>query len=125
MGDGATGYEDNDDGDGGQRQWRWGTTTPTSMAMAMAMGDGREDKDATTTMATAHQATGFDGFLKGVATMCRSMSHTEEATKFSRRCMFAMVDNFGLNSLFLSTTPDDECSFRVHLYSKLQKWVSS
>ncbi len=46
------------------------------------------------------------------------MGHTEEAAKFARRCMFAMVDHFGLNSLFLSTIPDDECSFRVRLYSK-------
>ena len=65
------------------------------------------------------------GFLKGVKTMCRSMGHTIEAAKFSRQCMFAMLDYFGLNSLFLSTTPDDECSFRVRLYSKPQNWVSS
>jgi hypothetical protein len=65
------------------------------------------------------------GFLKGVATTCRSMGHTKEAAKFARRCMFAMLDYFGLNSLFLSTTPDDECSFRVRLYSKPQNWVSS
>jgi len=76
-------------------------------------------------MATAHQAAGYDGFLKGVATSCRSMGHTKEAAKFARRCMFAMVDNFGLNSLFLSTTPDDECSFRVRLYLKPQNLVSS
>jgi hypothetical protein len=65
------------------------------------------------------------GFLKGVATTCRSMGHTKEAAKFARRCMFAMLDRYGLNSLFLSTTPDDECSFRVRLYSKAQNWVSS
>ncbi len=65
------------------------------------------------------------GFLKGVATTCRSMGHTEESAKFARRCMFAMVDHYGLNSFFWSTTPDDECSFRVRLYSKPQNWVSS
>jgi hypothetical protein len=65
------------------------------------------------------------GFLKGVETSCRSMGHTVEAAKFARRCMFAMLDYFGLNSLFLSTTPDDECSFRVRLYSKPQNWVST
>jgi len=53
------------------------------------------------------------------------MGRTEAAAKFARRCMFAMVDHFGLNSLFLSTTPDDEYSFRVRLYSKPQNWVSS
>jgi hypothetical protein len=56
------------------------------------------------------------GFLKGLETTCRSMGHIVE---------FAMLDYFGLNSLFLSTTPDDECSFRVRLYSKPQNWVSS
>jgi len=65
------------------------------------------------------------GFLKGVKTSCRSMGHTTEAAKFVRRCMFGMLDYFGLNSLFLSTTPDDECSFRVRLYSKPQNWVST
>ena len=64
-------------------------------------------------------------FLKGVATTCRSMGHTKEASKFSRQCMFAMLDHFGLNSLFLSTTPDDECSFRIRLHLKPQNWVSS
>ncbi len=34
-------------------------------------------------------------FLKGVATTCRSMGHTEEAAKFARRCMFAILDYFG------------------------------
>ena len=35
-----------------------------------------------------------------------------------------LQDFFGLNSLFMSTTPDDECSFRVRLYCKPQYWVS-
>jgi hypothetical protein len=30
---------------------------------------------------------------------------------------------FGINSLFLSTTPDDKCSFRVRPYCKPQYWV--
>ena len=38
---------------------------------------------------------------------------------------FAMSDYFGLNSLFMSTTPDDECTFRVRLYCKPHYWVSS
>ncbi len=36
-----------------------------------------------------------------------------------------MLDLFGPNSLFITTTPDDECSFRVRLYWKPQNWVSS
>jgi hypothetical protein len=64
------------------------------------------------------------GLLKAIRTSCRAMGHTEEAAKHARRKHFAMLDYFGLNSLFLSTTPDDECSFRVRLYTKPKNWVS-
>jgi len=53
------------------------------------------------------------------------MGHTEIAAKDARRRCFAMLDFFGLNSLFMSTTPDDECSFRVRLYCKPHSWVNS
>ncbi len=59
-----------------------------------------------------------------ISTSCRAMGHFEEAAKYARRCCFALLDNFGLNSVFLTTTPDDECSFRVKLYSKPEIWVS-
>ncbi len=62
-------------------------------------------------------------FLKAISTTCRAMGHTEQAAKYGRRCCFAMLDYFGLNSLFLSTTPGDKCSFRVRLYCKPQYWV--
>jgi hypothetical protein len=50
---------------------------------------------------------------------------TDQAAKHARRCCFAMLDFFGLNSVFMSTTPDDKCSFRVRLYFKPHYWVSS
>jgi hypothetical protein len=53
--------------------------------------------------------------LKAISTSFRAMGHTKEAVKYARRCCFAMMDYYGLNSLFLSTTPDDECSFQVQL----------
>ncbi len=53
------------------------------------------------------------------------MGHTDEAAKYARRCCFATLDYYGLNSLFLTTTPDDECSFRVRLYAKPCDWVSA
>jgi hypothetical protein len=62
--------------------------------------------------------------MSAISTSCRAMGHTEEAAKYARRCCFALLDNFGLNSVFLTTTPDDECSFRVRLYSKPEIWVS-
>ena len=64
------------------------------------------------------------GFLRAISTTCKAMGHTEQAAKDARRRCFAMVDFFGLNSLFMSTTPDDECSFRVRLYYKPHYWVS-
>jgi hypothetical protein len=63
--------------------------------------------------------------LKAILMSCKAMGHTEQAAKDARRCCFAMMDYFGLNSLFLSTTPDNECSFRVRLYCKPQYWVRS
>jgi len=63
-------------------------------------------------------------FLRAISTTCKAMGHTEQAAKDARRRCFAMLDFFGLNSLFMSTTPDDECSFRVRLYCKPQYWVS-
>jgi len=54
-----------------------------------------------------------------------AMGHTPEAAKYARRDAFAVLDHFSLNSLFLTTTPDDECNMRVQIYSKPQNWVSS
>ena len=65
------------------------------------------------------------GLLKAISTSCKAMGHTDEASKYARRNCFAMLDFFGLNSLFLTTTPDDECSFRVRLYANPNIWVST
>ncbi len=64
-------------------------------------------------------------FLKAISTTCKAMGHTEQAAKDARQCCFAMLDYFGLNSLFLSTTPDKECIFRVRLFCKPQYWMRS
>ena len=64
------------------------------------------------------------GLLRAISTSCKSMGHTDEAAKYACCCCFAMLDYYGLNSLFLTTTPDDECSFRVRLYAKPHDWVS-
>ncbi len=74
---------------------------------------------------TDHLNSNTRGLLKAISTSCRAMGHTEEAAKYARRCCFAILDHYGLKSLFLSTTPDDECSFRVRLYCKPRNWVSS
>ncbi|KAL7524123.1 hypothetical protein ACHAXR_001615, partial [Thalassiosira sp. AJA248-18] len=64
----------------------------------------------------------FDELMKGVSTSCKALGHSPEAAKFARRCCFALVDYFGLNSLFLTITPCDECSFRVRLYAYSNQW---
>jgi hypothetical protein len=54
-------------------------------------------------------------FLEAISTSCKVMGHTEQTAKDARQCCFAMLEYFGLNSLFLSTTPDNKYSFRVRL----------
>ncbi len=65
------------------------------------------------------------GLFKAISTSCKAMGHTAEVAKYARRCCFAMLDYYGLHSLILTTTPDDECSFRVRLYAKPRDWVSA
>lgn len=67
----------------------------------------------------------FQAFLKGVSTSCKALGYTPEAAKFARRCCFALSDYFGLNSIFLTITPDDLCSFRVRLFAMPGQWVST
>ena len=66
----------------------------------------------------------IEALMKAVDTSCRSLGHTTEAAKFARKCYFAMMDYFGMNSFFLSVSPCDECSFRVRLYARPDEWVS-
>jgi hypothetical protein len=63
--------------------------------------------------------------IKSITTSCKSLGYTAEAAAAARRRQFAMMDFFGLNSLFLTITPDDECSFRVRLYADPDKSVST
>ena len=60
-------------------------------------------------------------FFKSISTSCKAMGHTPEAAQFARRCCFAMQDYFGLNSVFITISPCDECSFRVRLYAMADK----
>lgn len=55
-------------------------------------------------------------FLKAVSASCRHLGMNEEAAKSARRKCFALQDFFGMHSLFVTITIDDECSFRVRLY---------
>ena len=63
--------------------------------------------------------------IKGISTACRVLGHTPEAARHARRNGFAYQDYFGLNSVFVTITPCDECSFRVRLFANPGKKVSS
>ncbi len=60
----------------------------------------------------------FESLMKAISTSCRTLGHTTAAAKEARKKNFAMMDYGGVNALFLTLTPCDECSFRVRLYSK-------
>ena len=63
-------------------------------------------------------------FLNSVSTFCRPIGQSNEAAKYTRRQYFALWDRFGPQALFFTLTPDDECSFRVRLYSNGGKKVN-
>ena len=63
--------------------------------------------------------------MNTISTSCEVLGYTEEAAKRARQKCFAMTDHFGLSSLFLTTTPCDECSFRVRLFANPMGKVST
>jgi hypothetical protein len=65
-----------------------------------------------------------DHVVRSITTACKAMGHTAEHAAQARKKQFSMMDHFGMNSLFLTITPDDECSFRVRLYAEPEKEVS-
>ena len=67
----------------------------------------------------------FDTLMKAISTSCRTLGHTTAAAKEARKRNFAMMDFGGVNALFLTLTPCDECSFRVRLYCKPGTEVSA
>jgi hypothetical protein len=67
----------------------------------------------------------FQALMKGVSTSCRALGYTSEAAQFARRCCFALSDHFGLNSVFLTVSPDDKCSYRVKMFAMPGQWVSA
>jgi len=62
--------------------------------------------------------------MKSIKTSCKALGHTPDAAKFARRCCFSMQDLYGLNSVFLTITPDDECNFRIKLLTRPGEEVS-
>ncbi|KAL7432030.1 hypothetical protein ACHAXM_002882, partial [Skeletonema potamos] len=55
-------------------------------------------------------------YIKTIKASCEPIGHSAEAAKKNRRRHFALCDYFGESSLFVTTTPCDECSFRVKVF---------
>ncbi len=53
---------------------------------------------------TDHLNANTKGLLKAISTSCRAIGYTEEAAKYARRCCFAILDHYRLNSSFLYNT---------------------
>ena len=60
-------------------------------------------------------------YLQTVSTACKLMGHSKEVAQDARKKYFAMIDYFGLPSLFFTISPCDECSFCVGLYATSKK----
>ena len=58
----------------------------------------------------------YKELMKAISTSCRSIACSPEAAKEARKKSFAMMDYYGVNPIFVTITPDDECSFRVRLF---------
>ena len=102
--------------------------TMEEIQQAVAQEEEREDNlrkgctpppRANNTRNNAHQ------FLRAVQTSCRAMGDTAEAAEYARKKCFALQDFFGMHSLFVSISPDSECSFRVSLFANCGNEVSS
>jgi hypothetical protein len=113
-----------------QMSYMSGMMTCRSTVHGVSLGDRLsrltiEDLQLVTNENTDNLHENTKGLLKAIFTSCKAMGCTDEAAKYARRCCFAMLNHYGLNSLFLTTTPDDKCSFRVRLYAKPGDWVST
>jgi hypothetical protein len=76
-----------------------------------------KDFEMPTTNSEQPLSNNVEHIVKTITTKCKSLAHNAEATQDARRHQFTMMDHFGLNSLFLTITPDDVCSFCVQLYA--------
>ena len=72
-------------------------------------------KDFETPAANSEQplSNNVEHIVKTITTKCKSLAHTAEATQDARKHQFTMMDHFGVHSLFLTITLDNECTFRV------------
>ena len=107
---------------GRQVSYRSGVMTCRSHVEGVPLG---ETLSKFTSKDFESESVATETLMKAISTSCRPLGHTTEAAQYARKCMFALMDHFGPNSLFLTITPCDECSFRVCLYARPGEWVSN
>ena len=83
---------------------------------AMSIEDIKNAIEEENSSGTQTQDSVASKFLKAVSASCKELGHTKEAAQQARRRCFALQEYFGMHSLFVTITIDDECSFRVRLY---------
>jgi len=62
--------------------------------------------------------------LKVAETSCKALGHIPEAVKQAGKCFYAYNSHFGLNSLYLTVTPDNSECFMLRLTIDARNWVS-
>ena len=60
-------------------------------------------------------------YLNAVEASCKPVGYSALNARIHRRQHFAMDDFFGGHSIFLTTTPCDECTFRVQIFANAGK----
>lgn len=56
-------------------------------------------------------------FIDKISTSCKVIGYSAAAASEARRKMFGYCDRLGMPSMFVTVSPDDECSFRVRLWA--------
>ena len=115
---------------GRQQSYRSGVMTSRSNVRGKSLGEQFsqipvEDLQAAGDENDSQISTMVSKLMKSIFTSCRALGYTPEAAQFARRCGFAMQDYFGLNSVFLTITPDDQCNFRIKLFTRPGEEVSN
>jgi hypothetical protein len=108
---------------GRQQAYKSGVMTLRTVSNGVSLGETLATMTKDDFTANSQTSPNYQAFVKGLSTSCRALGYTPEAAKYARRECFALSDYFGLNSLFLTVSPCDECSFRVRLFAAPGEWV--
>ncbi len=83
-----------------------------------------EDLQAAADENNPQRSTMVKTLMKSIFTSCKALSDTPESAQFARQCCFSMQILFGLNSVFITITPENGCNFRIKLLTRPDEEVS-